>query len=130
MKIWNGKYLLVRRDGTVPAWCNLAYVLGPRDPATPIALRAIANHAMEESKNPDLDYVQSLLDRADECDRYREQHGAGDPKSHPWRTEAHDVMSALAGNNSVIVALPDKDNSHTSPPAEQTVALQTQTPKR
>ena len=45
MKIWDkteefkeGKFLVVRRDGSVPHWPH--FVLGARDPGAPTALRA------------------------------------------------------------------------------------------
>lgn len=41
MKIFN-KFLVVRRDGTVPDWPYL--VLGARDPAAPAALRTLAEN--------------------------------------------------------------------------------------
>jgi hypothetical protein len=120
MRLWNGKYLIVRRDGTVPAWGGLAFVVGPRDIGAAAALRAYVTAHLEAAKKskaePDNDYLQSVLDRADEFERYLAQEGAGDPQAAPWRFEAHDVMTALEGNTSVVVVMPDKDNSRTKPP--------------
>jgi len=50
MKLWakttefsEGKFLVVRRDGSIPAWPH--FVIGARDPAAPVALRAYADAA-------------------------------------------------------------------------------------
>lgn len=45
-----GKYLVKRRDGTIPAWAW--FVLGERDPAAPAALRAYANEAERLGMDP------------------------------------------------------------------------------
>jgi hypothetical protein len=70
-----GKYLVVRRDGTIPDWPS--FTLGARDPCAPAALRAYAKKA--EILGLDPAYVQSVLQLATEFNRYRENHGEGDP---------------------------------------------------
>ena len=70
-----GKYLVKRRDGTVPEWPN--FVLGAKDPAAPEALRAYADKALELGFNQQ--YVNDVLDLADAFECYRKEHGEGDP---------------------------------------------------
>lgn len=117
MGLWQGKYLLVRRDGTSPAWNNLAFVLGPRDPH---AAAGIIGYVESMMKDPDHDkaYCQALLDLAASHDGYQAEHGVGDPTAHPWRPEAHDVMTALQGTVSVVVVFPDADNTKTTKPKD------------
>jgi hypothetical protein len=71
-----GKYLVKRRDGTVPAWPS--FVLGGRDPHAAVALRAYADSC---EKDPAIDpgFVAAVRRWADEYDRYRSLHGEGDP---------------------------------------------------
>lgn len=75
MKIWaktkefsEGKFLVVRRDGTVPHWPH--FVLGARDPASPTALRAYAD-ACGGMPGFDADYIASIRELADDFDAYR-----------------------------------------------------------
>ena len=63
MKIWakteqfsEGKYLVVRRDGTVPSWPH--FVIGGHDPAGPVALIAYARAA--RALGMDEDYCASI----------------------------------------------------------------------
>jgi hypothetical protein len=46
-----GKYLVKRRDGTIPAWPH--FVLGARDPMSPYALLAYADIAEKFGKDPE-----------------------------------------------------------------------------
>jgi hypothetical protein len=46
-----GKYLVVRRDGSVPEW--QWFVLGSRDPAAPDALRTYADRAAQLGMDPE-----------------------------------------------------------------------------
>jgi hypothetical protein len=119
MTFWQGKYLIVRRDGTVPHWNNLAFVLGPRDPHAQAAILAYVESmvALGEGKY-DKAYAESLLKLAESYDPYQAEHGVGDPAERPWRFEAHDVMTALHGTTSVVVVMPDPDNTKTSPPKD------------
>src|SRR5882672_12228005 len=70
-----GKYLVKRRDGSVPEWPS--FVLGARDPIAAVALRAYA----EEARNRGLDpwFCLALFRLADKFDLYRAEHGDGDP---------------------------------------------------
>ena len=57
-----GKYLVTRRDGTVPEWAW--FVLGSADPASIAALRAYADKA--EELGFDAIYVKDIRDLAGE----------------------------------------------------------------
>lgn len=71
-----GKYLVKRRDGSVVEWPH--FVLGARDPHAVAALRAYAESI---SKDPDChpDLPGAILRLAADFEKYREEHGAGDP---------------------------------------------------
>lgn len=71
-----GKYLVKRRDGTVPPWPS--FVLGGADPHAAVALRAYADSCAQD---PAIDsgFVAALRRWADEYDYYRATHGEGDP---------------------------------------------------
>ena|SRR2546423_2555362 len=71
-----GKYLVKRRDGTVVEWPH--FVLGARDPASPIALRAYAD-AAEQLKTCTPEMCEDVRQYANLFDTYRQEHGAGDP---------------------------------------------------
>ena len=70
-----GKYLVKRRDGTIPNWPS--FVLGAKDPAAPAALYAYANVA--EALGMNADYIADIRNLAREFSNYREAYGAGDP---------------------------------------------------
>lgn len=115
MKVWaktqefsEGKFLVVRRDGTIPAWPH--YVLGARDPAAPAALRAYADEAQHLTEtgeaNYDQEYIASLRELADDFDRYRESAGNGDPDAPPHRKDDPAVIAAMTGHPSTIQTRP------------------------
>jgi hypothetical protein len=113
MKIWaktkeyfEGKFLVVRRDGTVPHWPH--FVLGARDPAAPAALRAYAIECLHQGL--DLEYVASLRDLAEDFETYRAKQGSGDPDAPPHRIDDQDVIRAMRGEDSVIGVSVDKGN--------------------
>jgi len=99
MRLWRksektreGKYLVMRRDGTVPTWPS--FVLGARDPAAPAALRAYAAAAEKMQRNVadgnsiyDPEYIEDIRDLADEFERYCKAHGNGDPSAPPHRKD-------------------------------------------
>ncbi len=70
-----GKYLVKRRDGTVVEWPN--FVLGAKDPAAPTALRAYASAASRLGMNSE--FIDDVFALADSFERYRLEHGEGDP---------------------------------------------------
>lgn len=98
MKIWaktieffEGKFLVVRRDGTVPKWPH--FVLGARDPWAPEALRHYASRARDGGADPE--YVQSLYELAFDFETYRIAHGNGDPDAGPHRTDNPVIIDAM-----------------------------------
>lgn len=113
MKIWaktkefsEGKFLVVRRDGSVPHWPH--FVLGARDPAAPVALRAYAAACSANCLDPE--YVRSIHELADDFERYREAQGDGDPDAPPHRTDDGNVIDAMRGSFALIAVRPDKGN--------------------
>lgn len=71
-----GKYLVLRRDGTVPGWPS--FVLGGADPHASIALLAYANSCATD-KEIDPGFVAAVRRWSSEFDLYRLQNGPGDP---------------------------------------------------
>lgn len=94
--VWNpadNKFLVVRRDGTIPSWPN--FVLGARDPIASMALRYYAQSAKFIGMGED--YADSVRELADVFDRHRVKNGPGDPPAGPHRTDAADIAAALGG---------------------------------
>ena len=98
MKIWakteefsEGKYLVVRRDGTVPSWPH--FVLGGDDPNAPAALRAYARSAQANGCDPE--YVASIRELADDWEK--RAPGKSDPDAPPHRTDNPDVIRMMRG---------------------------------
>lgn len=89
MKLWD-KFLVLRRDGTIPDWPYL--VMGARDPLVPYAIRAYAEQAAKTTTF-DPEYVADLYRLADSFDEYRRIHGDGDPDAGPHREDDPDVVS-------------------------------------
>jgi hypothetical protein len=86
-----GKYLVKRRDGTIPEWPW--FVLGGADPAAPAALRAYADRA--ERLRFDPDYVHDIRAMADEWDDFRMEKGPGDPDAQPHRQDDPAVIAEM-----------------------------------
>ena len=80
-----GKYLVKRRDGTVPGWAW--FVLGELDPAAPAALKAYANAADLLGMDPD--YVADIRALAVEWEaaQLSGMVPLGDPDSGRHRTD-------------------------------------------
>jgi hypothetical protein len=78
-----GKYLVVRRDGTVPEWPY--FVIGAADPAAPAALRAYADSCEQLGMDPL--YVEDLKVLASDFEAYRLAVGAGDPDAPRHRED-------------------------------------------
>lgn len=70
-----GKYLVVRRDGTVVEWPS--FVLGARDAAAIVALRAYARAGRELGYSPG--FCDGIEREAEMWEEYRLQNGSGDP---------------------------------------------------
>lgn len=114
MKIWakteeykEGKFLVVRRDGTVPHWPH--FVLGARDPAAPAALRAYAD-ACAERGGIDPEYIESIRELAKDFQKYREDHGLGDPDAPPHRKDNRQVIRAMRGEDVSLYVRIDQGN--------------------
>lgn len=86
-----GKYLVKRRDGTVPEWPS--FILGARDPAAPAALRAYADKAAQLGF--DSVYILEVLELADEFENYRNTHGSGDPDAPPHRKDDPETVQEM-----------------------------------
>lgn len=71
-----GKYLVMRRDGTVPDW--QWFVLGARDPMVPLTLRFYALYGWVRGYFK-WSYVRSVFRFARDMNAYRKDHGTGDP---------------------------------------------------
>jgi hypothetical protein len=102
MKIWaktkeffEGKFLVVRRDGSIPCWPH--FVLGARDPAAPVGLRAYAEHCL--ACGCDKEYVKSIHELADDFEKYREREGNGDPDAAPHRKDDPAVIGIMRGSD-------------------------------
>ena len=101
------KYLVVRRDGSVPKWPK--FVLGARDPAAPAAMRAYAEQAEKLGMEPE--YVSMVHEMADQFERYRADKGPGDPDAPPLeRSDDAAVVEALGGNPAGIAVHTDSFN--------------------
>jgi len=90
-KTKGGKYLVVRRDGSIPAWPW--FVLGARDPAAPFALIAYASACEDLGMDPV--YVSDLRALSSQFSRYAEDYGHGDPAAPPEGKDNPAVVSAL-----------------------------------
>lgn len=90
-KLWN-KYLVQRRDGTVPSWPYL--VMGAADPAVPVAIRAYADEC-ERLGGLDPEYVTDLRRLADSFDEWRKTHSTGDPDAPAHRLDDPSVVARI-----------------------------------
>lgn len=114
MKIWaktkefaEGKFLIVRRDGTIPHWPS--FVLGARDPAATAGLLAYAEKARELGFDPE--YCDSVVELATkDFPEYLEKEGPGDPEAPPHRHDRLSVIDAMRRIPTVIAVIPDKGN--------------------
>jgi hypothetical protein len=101
------KYLVVRRDGSIPKWPK--FVLGARDPAAPAAMRAYAEQA--EKLGMDAEYISMVLDMADQFEHYRAEEGPGDPDAPPLeRSDDPAIVEAMGGNPAGISVHTDSFN--------------------
>lgn len=96
MRLWRkagngGKFLVLRRDGSVPDWP--AFVMGARDPAAPTALRAYADEAERLGKDPE--FVDDIRVLAIDFEQYRQQHGNGDPDAPPHRKDLPIIIEMM-----------------------------------
>jgi hypothetical protein len=87
-----GKYLVKRRDGTVPRWPW--FVLGARDAAAPKALLAYADEAERLGMDPA--YVRDVRDLAVHFEEWREEAGNGDPDAPRHRKDDPATVAEMA----------------------------------
>jgi hypothetical protein len=78
-----GKYLVVRRDGSIPKWPY--FVIGAADPCAPATLYAYAEFAEQWRMDPQ--YVADLRALAKEFKDWHREHGLGDPDAPRHRTD-------------------------------------------
>lgn len=102
-----GKFLVVRRDGTIPAWTW--FVLGSRDPHAPTALHAYAASVRAEAasliRENDgattpratalVEYARDLERTANQFADERETTGSGDPEAGPHRKDNPAVLALM-----------------------------------
>jgi hypothetical protein len=88
-----GKYLVKRRDGTVPEWPN--FVIGAKDPAAPAAIRGYANKARALGFNEQ--YCNDVLALAERFEEYRLDHGDGDPDRGRHRVDDPATIAEMRG---------------------------------
>lgn len=87
-----GKYLVMRRDGSIPPWPS--FVLGGADPHAAVALRAYAD-SCDTDPAIDKGFIAAVRRWADEYDRWRQVHGNGDPGMGKHRTDNVVVLAAM-----------------------------------
>jgi hypothetical protein len=107
MKIWakteefsEGKYLVVRRDGTVPEWPH--FVLGGFDPCAAPALRTYA--AVARAGGYDKAYCASIEELADDFERLAETERArkiANPSAPPHRRDSPFIVQLMGGRRDV-----------------------------
>ena len=90
-----GKYLVKRRDGSIPEWPN--FVIGAKDPAAPAALRAYAQEAARLGMNNK--YVKDVFDLAVEFENYRNTFGEGDPDRGKHRDDDPAILVEMRRGN-------------------------------
>jgi hypothetical protein len=100
-KLWD-KYLVVRRDGTVPDFPYL--VIGARDPVAPAALRAYADEA-ERLGIGDPEWHADIRGQARDFERYRAEHGDGDPEAPPHRLDDPETVARFKAGSKRIYPL-------------------------
>lgn len=88
-----GKYLVLRRDGTVPDW--LWFVLGSRDRAAPAALRAYADEGEKLGYDPQ--YIADVRELACEYEREFALLGPGDPDAGRHRVDDPATVARMIG---------------------------------
>lgn len=90
-----GKYLVQRRDGTVPPWPW--FVLGASDPAAVAALNAYA--AKADELGYDAEYVNDVRALAMDYERWRLDNGQGDADAPRHRTDDPEIVAKMRLGN-------------------------------
>lgn len=89
-----GKYLVKRRDGTVPEWPY--FVIGAKDPCAAVGLLAYADEAERQGFDPQ--YVHDVRQMAVEFQQFLSDNGAGDPDGKPHRKDDPDTVAEMANS--------------------------------
>lgn len=101
-----GKYIVLRRDGTVFSEPN--FVLGPRDPAAPAAMRAYADECQKLMDSGNTNFNQQYIDECRNLASMMEQHqaiyGLGDPGKGPHRKDHPKVIEQMLNPQKQILA--------------------------
>jgi hypothetical protein len=92
-----GKYLVMRRDGTVVEWPN--FTIGAKDPAAPAALRAYAGMGM--LLGMDKAYCLAVYKLADDFEEYARKNGWGDPDRGRHRKDDPATVAKMQHGRSV-----------------------------
>jgi len=86
-----GKYLVQRRDGSVPDWPY--FVIGAADPAAPAALREYARMAADFGMDPE--YCEDVFALADEFLDWRQRNTTGDPDAPKHRKDDPEIIAKM-----------------------------------
>jgi len=86
-----GKYLVLRRDGTVPA--APVFVLLASDPAASLALHDYADRAADDGMDPE--YVEDIRQLAVEFAAWRAVHGTGNPTTPKHRPDNPSTVAMM-----------------------------------
>lgn len=92
-----GKYLVQRRDGSIPEWPYL--VLGGKDPAAVAGLLAYAAKAEELGYDPV--YVEDIRKLADRFEAYRAESGPGNPTEGSQCRDNPEIVTRMIDGCSV-----------------------------
>jgi hypothetical protein len=95
------KYLVLRRDGTKPAWPH--FVLGARDPVAPEALRAYS--AAAEKLGMDEVYCNDILVLAELFEEFLVEHNEGDPDAPKHRLDNEHVVWMMENGEQGLAGL-------------------------
>ena len=97
-----GKYLVKRRDGSVPGWPS--FVLAGPDPVAEVAVRAYATEVArllneEPEQAAKLGFTREYVSRvfwwAEQYKKYREEHGQSDPGMGQHRKDDSDTVAEM-----------------------------------
>lgn len=86
-----GKYLVQRRDGTVPEWPF--FVIAASDPAAPLALHAYADASTMYGM--DYEYARDIHQLAAEFVQWRKDHTTGDPDAVRHRVDDPEIVAKM-----------------------------------
>ena len=90
MKLFN-KFLVQRRDGSIPEWPYL--VMGAADPIAPLAIRAYAEAARHSGM--DSEYCEGLERLAVRFESWRQENWEGDPDAPAHRKDNPGIVAMI-----------------------------------